>query len=148
MSNENALYTLDIISCNGESITFKPQMEFFSALAKSTPQSVHLWHRRLSHVVVSTIKKMADNLMADELILSKDFKKNTVREGCVYGKHHRLSFPTGGRTRGKKIGDLIYSDVCGSVSVPSPGGAKYFVTFKDDYSSYIVIHFIKKNLKF
>ena len=65
-------------------------------------------------------------------------------EGCIYGKHHRLPFPTSGRTRGKKIGDLIHSDVCGPVSVSFSGGAKYFVTFKDDYSSYAVSHFIKQ----
>jgi hypothetical protein len=116
-------------------------MESFSALAKSTPQSVHLWHRRLGHVAVSTIKKMADNLMADGLVLSEDLKKDIVCEGCIYGKHHRLPFPTSGRTRGKKIGDLIHSDVCGPVSVPSSGGAKYFVTFRDDYSSSQVSQF-------
>jgi hypothetical protein len=60
----------------------------------------------------------------------------------MYGKHHLLSFSTIARTRGKKIGDLIHSDVCGPVSVSSPGGAKYLVTFKDDSSSYSVIHFI------
>lgn len=144
MSNENDLYTLDVISCHGKSITLEPKMKSFSALAKTTPQSVHLWHRRLGHVAVSTIKKMADNLMADGLVLSEVFQKDIVCEGCIYGKHHRLPFPTSGRTRGKKIGDLIHSDVCGPVSVSSPGGAKYFVTFKDDHSSYAVIHFIKQ----
>jgi transposase InsO family protein len=144
MSNENDLYTLDVISCHGKSIILEPKMESFSALAKTTPQSVHLWHRRLGHVAVSTIKKMADNLMADGLVLSEVFQKDIVCEGCIYGKHHRLPFPTSGRTRGKKIGDLIHSDVCGPVSVSSPGGAKYFVTFKDDHSSYAVIHFIKQ----
>ena len=147
MSNENDLYTLDVISCHGKSITLEPKMESFSALAKTTPQSVHLWHRRLGHVAVSTIKKMADNLMADGLVLSEVFQKDIVCEGCIYGKHHRLPFPTSGRARGKKIGDLIHSDVCGPVSVSSPGGAKYFVTFKDDHSGYAVIHFIKQKSK-
>jgi hypothetical protein len=61
-------------------------MESFSALAKSTPNSIHLWHRRLGHVAVSTIKKMADDFMADGLILSEDLRKDLVCEGCMYGK--------------------------------------------------------------
>lgn len=82
--------------------------------------------------------------MAVGLVLSEDFKRDIVCEGCVYEKHHRPSFSNRGRTIGKKIGDLIHSDVCWPVSVPSPGGAKYFEPFKYDYSSYSVIHFIKQ----
>lgn len=53
------------------------------------------------------------------------------------------SLPYGGRTRGKSVGELIHSDVCGPMSVSSPGGSRYFVTFKDDFSGYCVIHFLK-----
>jgi hypothetical protein len=81
--------------------------------------------------------------MTNWLILSEYLKKDLVCEGCMYGKPQRLSFSTIGRARGKKIGYLIHSDVCGPVSVSSLGGTKFFVTFKDDFSSLSVIHFIK-----
>ena len=72
---------------------------------------------------------MAANVMVDGLEISKGELLDTFCESCVLGKQHRLSFPTSCRTRAKKVGELIHSDVCGPVSILSPGGAKYFVTF-------------------
>lgn len=40
--------------------------------------------------------------------------------------------------------ELVHSDVCGPISVPVVGGSVYFLTFKDDFSGYCVIHFIKQ----
>ena len=46
--------------------------------------------------------------------------------------------------QGEQIGQLVHSDVCGPISVPAVGGFVYFVTIKDDFSGYCVIHFIKQ----
>ncbi len=123
--------------------TGKP-MEPFAALAKTKSNSIQVWHRRLGHVCLATIKKMAASGMVDGLEISKGETVVTFCEGCILGKQHRLPFPGAGRTRAEKIGGLIHSDICGPVSVSSPGGAKYFVTFKDDFSGYCVINFIKQ----
>jgi hypothetical protein len=58
------------------------------------------------------------------------------------GKMSRLPFPSG-RNRANEIGQLIHSDVCGQIQVASPGGSRYYVIFKDDYSEWNVINFIK-----
>ena len=55
-------------------------------------------------------------------------------EGCVYGKQHRNPFPTDGGLRAKKVLELIHSDLCGPMQTTSFGGAKYFLTFIDDFS--------------
>jgi len=55
---------------------------------------------------------------------------------------HVQAFPTG-RTRGKSLGSLIPSDVNGPMETMSPGQSRYFVIFKDDYSSWSVVHFIR-----
>ncbi len=39
--------------------------------------------------------------------------------------------------------DLIHSDVCGPFQVESIGGSRYVVTFIDDYSRCVSVHFIK-----
>jgi hypothetical protein len=62
---------------------------------------------------------------------------------CMKGKMTRLLFPSG-RNRATDIGQLIHSDVCGPMQVTSPGGARYYVIFKDDYSGWTVIHFIQR----
>lgn len=68
-------------------------------------------------------------------------------DGCAYGKSQRKSFPTDGRSRGTKIGDLIHSDICGPMNVTSPGGARYFISFKDGFSGFRVVYFMKEKLE-
>jgi hypothetical protein len=38
-------------------------------------------------------------------------------------------------TKDTKVGDLIFSDVCGSLQTESIGGARYILTFIDGASS-------------
>ena len=55
-------------------------------------------------------------------------------------KQKHLPFPSIGEIRSKKKLQLVHSDVCGPMSVSSFGGAKYFVTFIDDFSRCVVIY--------
>ena len=50
-------------------------------------------------------------------------------EACVQGKQTRKPFHGSA-----EVLQLVHSDVCGPMSVASLGGARYFVTFTDDYS--------------
>ena len=45
----------------------------------------------------------------------------------------------------KNRGEVIHSDVCGPMTVNSPGGSRYFVTFTDEYSGYVTVACISKN---
>jgi transposase InsO family protein len=58
------------------------------------------------------------------------------------GKMRRSLFPTG-RTRAVQIVQLIHSDVCGPMHFETPGGAKFFVLFQNDYSGYRAVYFLK-----
>lgn len=62
-------------------------------------------------------------------------------EGCIYGKAHRFPFST--RRRATKPGELIHSDVCGPFE-SSMSGYRYFVLFKDDFTKFRIIYFIKE----
>ena len=64
-------------------------------------------------------------------------------EYCVTSKHHLLKFSRS-TARSKYILDLIHSDVWESPDI-SMGGAKYMVTFIDDYSRRCWVYLIKKN---
>jgi len=63
-------------------------------------------------------------------------------EGCIYGKSHRLKFGT--RERATAPGELIHADVCGPFEVPSAKGYGYFVLFKNDFSRYRYVYFLKE----
>lgn len=63
-------------------------------------------------------------------------------EICPMGKQARLPFPTS-TSRSKNILDLVHADVCGNMEGVSIGGARYFLTFIDDFSRKIFIYFLK-----
>lgn len=130
------LYLLDIL------LKTKTQ-DVISNLAKQK-FSLLLWHQRLGHVNYETIQKMAEKESVDGLNLEKysEIPKEPCT-GCIYGKMKRTSFKTG-RTRGAKIGDIVHSDICGPMQTASTGGARFFALFKDDFTGFNVVYFLKQ----
>jgi hypothetical protein len=67
------------------------------------------------------------------------FSKATslVCPGCIHGKIHRRPFPVNPeRKRVALPGLFFHTDLVGPLQIPSLGGHSYFMTFKDDHSSY------------
>lgn len=78
-------------------------------------------------------------LLNDHKIWKLDFC-----EHCVYGKQTRVKFSTAiHRTKGTI--DYIHSDFWGPMPVTSKGGARYLLTFIDDFSRKIWVYFLKRN---
>ena len=71
------------------------------------------------------------------------FEKINICEACIKGKHNRKCFPTS-ETRTTRVLEIIHSDVCGPMSNTSHGGAKYFVSFIDDFSRKIFVYLLKQ----
>ena len=65
-------------------------------------------------------------------------------EGCQFGKHTRSKLPKIATFQASKILELIHSDVCGPFRICSTGGARFFVTFIDDFSRKIWVYFISQ----
>jgi hypothetical protein len=87
-----------------------------------------MWHQKLGHMSEKGLKVLSDQKLLPGLI------KVTLPfcEHCVTSKHHRLKFGTS-TIKSKCILDLIHSDVW-QAPVVSLGGARYFVSFIDDFS--------------
>ena len=63
--------------------------------------------------------------------------------GCMHGKHHRGAFPTHAkRKRVSTPGSFFHCDISGPFQVLSHGGHSYFITFKDDHSSFRFVFFM------
>ena len=62
-------------------------------------------------------------------------------EGCIPGKVHRLPFGT--KEKAAEPGQRIYRNVCGPVE-ESMSGFRYFVSFKDGWTKFRTIYFIKE----
>ena len=69
------------------------------------------------------------------------FSKQTC-SGCQLGKHARTKMPTETTHHASRILELVHSEVCGPFKISSTGGARYFVTFVDDFSRKLWIYFI------
>jgi hypothetical protein len=67
----------------------------------------------------------------------------TLCSNCEFGKLSRIPLKTG-RNRATRIGELTHSDVWGPIANTSIRGARYFVTFKDDYSGYTTVYLMKR----
>lgn len=62
---------------------------------------------------------------------------------CIEGKQSRLPFPKKSYTRASEKVGLIHSDLCGPMSVSSFSGARYLLTFIDDFTRMTFGYFIK-----
>ncbi len=111
---ENNLYLLNV-NVRKESVN----------VAKSSNEGATFWHQRLGHF------KMVNGMNLKEVPL------HHVCEACNEGKHQRTSFPKDEVTRVSKLLELVHSDVCRLMKTTSRGGARYFVTFIDDFSRFM-----------
>lgn len=115
-----------------------PQCEISQANTATREKDVlSLWHERLGHQHISRVKEILTKMN-----IRFPNRSNFFCESCLFGKQHRLPFkPTG--TSAVLPGNIIHTDTCGPMQERSIGGSRYFVLFKDDYSHYRTIYFMK-----
>ena len=63
--------------------------------------------------------------------------------GCLKGKQTVSTFPSRSMTKTTRVLERVHTDIMGPMRTPSKGGAKYALTFVDDYSRYVSIFLIK-----
>lgn len=97
---------------------------------------LQLYHERFGH----QNKRHVKSLLKRELNIKVDMDSELC-EGCIYGKANRLPFGT--RERTTKPGEQIHTDVCGPFE-ESMSGYRYFVLFKDDFTKFRTIYFMKE----
>lgn len=115
----------------------EPNAEKSMLSVATKSNSLRVWHERLGHQNLAHVRKfLRDNDI--------DFRQEDFNcDGCAFGKLHRLSFDTR-EEKSTRCGEIIHSDVCGPMNEDSYGGAKYYVLFKDDYSHFRFIFFLKQ----
>nr|GEZ53155.1 zinc finger, CCHC-type [Tanacetum cinerariifolium] len=65
-----------------------------------------------------------------------------VCDVCLIGKHSRAPFPKKAKDRSTSPLDLVYRDLCGPITPPTPSGKKYIFLLVDDYSRYMWVYFL------
>nr|GEV55676.1 ribonuclease H-like domain, reverse transcriptase, RNA-dependent DNA polymerase [Tanacetum cinerariifolium] len=99
-----------------------------------------LWHARLGHLNFESLRSMAQR----NLVLGIPAIKHTTQicDVCLIGKHSRAPFPKKAKARSSSPLDLVYGDLCGPITPPTPSGKKYIFLLVDDYSRYIWVYFL------
>lgn len=109
--------------------------------ASSTCISQDTWHRRLGHLSLSGMRMLREHLAEGMNFKDEELK---VCIPCIEGKQIRNTFPKGKARRAQIELELIHSDLCGPMSEPSWMGARYFLTFTDDYSRKSFVYLLKE----
>uniref|UniRef100_A0AAV1TS81 Polyprotein n=1 Tax=Peronospora matthiolae TaxID=2874970 RepID=A0AAV1TS81_9STRA len=100
-----------------------------------------LWHARLGHPNQDALDKTRH---ATNGIPAVGQPPQSLCGGCMKGKQTVAKFPHCSSSKTSRVLELVHTDMMGPMNNPSKGGAKYVLTFVDDYSRYVVAYFLKK----
>lgn len=130
----------EVVACELVNNMYRLNLSSGQAYACNTRESdSYLWHQRMAHLNMTDLNKLSK---CTEGVKLTDNKLDMICEFCQEGKQSRLPFPKEG-SRAKKVLELIHSDICGPLEVKSVGGARYFLTFVDDYTRKVFIYLLK-----
>lgn len=101
------------------------------------------WHKRMAHLNMADVKKL--EVCAEGINITNNKQSDAVCKPCCEAKQTRLPFPHSG-SRATALLEIVHSDLCGPMEVPSAGGARYFITFIDDYSRKVYVYFLKNKM--
>jgi transposase InsO family protein len=116
-----------------------------AAMAAKSETRAAVWHKRLGHAPLRTIRKM----LADKMVEGLDVNDEELKalgeahcESCTRAKQHRRSFPISRSTTSAPM-ELVHSDVM-VMPTMSREGAKYVLTLLDDFSKASYVECIRR----
>ncbi len=113
------------------------------AQTSTIDSALELWHRRLGHLNVKGVHALQNMVSGINLGNMPCPTSSFVYEGCIEGKQHCKPFPSDGGMRATKPLEIVHSDVCGPMRTTSLGGARYFVTYIDNFSRKVWVYLLK-----
>lgn len=120
---------------------YKITMSLDSLHSRSSDADMLKWHRRLGHINPEILKKMKNRVKG--LVFENDDDaeiKNCTT--CSEEKQHHEPFQYS-RCESKEVLQLIHTDFVGPMKTISLEGARFSLTFVDDYSKKVFVYFLK-----
>uniref|UniRef100_T1IKU9 Integrase catalytic domain-containing protein n=1 Tax=Strigamia maritima TaxID=126957 RepID=T1IKU9_STRMM len=102
---------------------------------------LELWHRRMMHTNIDSMVNMSKGDIARGL--PKLIKKEMNCITCIKAKQTKHYGKAKTKITLSEVLDLVHTDVWGPTKYESKGGAKYYVSFVDDYSRWIKTYVMK-----
>jgi hypothetical protein len=93
------------------------------------------WHSRYGHLNFCGLKRLFES----ELVkgLPHIDHVDQVCDSCLAGKQRCATFPTVAKFHAEEKLELVHGDLCGPVTLATPGGKRYFFLLVDDVSRYM-----------
>ncbi|UYV68918.1 hypothetical protein LAZ67_6001665 [Cordylochernes scorpioides] len=136
---DNAMYRLHLDD-NPQTRTFKANVAKQNHCKNKN--CLMLWHDRLGHRNIESIKKIRNENLARGLSLN-NCSHSTDCVQCIQGKLTETPFPKKTEYRATETLKLVHSDICGPLPTNSLSGKRYFITFTDDCSRYTKTYLLK-----
>ncbi|KAJ0902997.1 putative RNA-directed DNA polymerase [Helianthus annuus] len=119
----------------------KPCEEITCLFSKISEHDGLLWHRRLGHVNMKNLNRLAKGQLVRDLPI-KDFMLVEKCVACAKGKAHRKPHKSKPVPSTKAVLELLHMDLFGPVNVLSIGKKAYCLVIVDDYSRYTWVYFL------
>lgn len=140
---KNGLYRLNL----KETIVSSPNEE--ADLISESSDNLTSLHERFGHANKATLEKMlkVKSVLGLDNFTKRSSPTQSLRseidcEACLRGKQTKRNYPTSSRIRATKVGERLHTDMVGPIC-SSVSGKLYFCLFKDEYSNFRTIYFIK-----
>jgi hypothetical protein len=93
------------------------------------------WHERFGHLNFEALKQLSNKEMVQGMPRVEHVEQ--FCDSCVLTKQWRLPFPRQASFRAKEKLELMHGDLCGPVTLATPGGWRFFLLLVDDMSRYM-----------
>ncbi|PNX99503.1 gag-protease polyprotein, partial [Trifolium pratense] len=104
---------------------------------------VKLWHQRLGHLNLRSMKK-AISEEAIRGLPNLKIEEGSICGDCQIGKQTKMPHPKLQHLTTTRVLELLHMDLMGPMQTESLGGKRYAYVVVDDYSRYTWINFIRK----
>ena len=99
-------------------------------MAMAAVEDPELWHRRFGHLSYDDLAKLAAGNLGTGMAITAakfKFKGEQARGTCITSKQQQVPRPSLTSDTEKPL-ELVHTDVCGPMQVPSLGGSFYLAT--------------------
>jgi hypothetical protein len=137
---------ISILPTDSSIRTPKSPEQLYVAQTKKSTATLAVWHRRLGHTNKESVKKLEREGMVRGMEISNSTDEPdspSFCTSCVYGKMTQTVIPKVTDAVQPRLLYRIDLDVCGPMRTTSHTGHRYFSTFTDGKSHFIIIYLQK-----
>jgi transposase InsO family protein len=127
-----------LLKLNGTS-SHTQNVAYLSHHSEGIMSSSLLWHAIFGHINYDSLRLLRKNGVSSFPTIPRKLKQC---DACILGKHRKQPFHDSTSRACRKL-ELIHSDLCGPMPVPSANGNKYIMSFIDDYTRMCWVYLLK-----